>query len=472
MDSRVSVQKITGHASAILKGVLFTGISIQTVLGIVWMCCHFFHVPQFGESIFLMEVSHTLRCDEYTGILYPVFLRLAGRRHVIVYGVQLAAAFVTAWRFLRVFLPRGGWKTVWGSLAFVTIPMAMQCHMAILPCSFAASLLLEGLALLTEAVKIPGKRTLRRLAELSLCWLLLAFLLPEYLYLGAVPVALLLIFCCREWKGDGRRQLYGILLAAAFAGMIAGLGSLTCTPGFYGRLQKTPLMTLTQRVVWTSIQEDYEDWPWEMVSPVNEDIAWQAAEYADSMDKSFFPILVQAVADQSVSKEQAEAFCVEIMGLAWMWHGPEICKEILWDVLGYGASPVCLQLFLMGRGYDTYSRNYEFFLEKMPGLSRLYMDYGCWWFAVAAILTLLLQGLWLPGSRRAGRMAAGPVLCCLATAGILVIWYTMQGAGMQDYKDTVLILQLWMAWPVILTGREAQGGLPSGENAERELRRG
>ena len=465
MKSTAAIEKSIGHISAILKGILFTGISIQTVLGIVWMCCHFSHVPQFGESIFYLQVSQTLGCDEYTGILYPAFLRITGRNHVVIYGVQLAAAFAASWRFLRVFMARGKWKVLWGSLAFVTMPIAMQCHMAVLPCSFAASLLLTELSLLTEAVRKVENRTLKRLAEIALCWLALAQLLPEYRYLGAVPVVLFGLCCGFRWRENRRMLLYGILLAAAFAGMTVGISSLIRTPGLYGRLQKTPLMSLTQRVVWTSIPVDYGDWPWEMVYPVDEVRAYESAEYADGMDRVFFPAMEQAIEAQEITPGQAGDFYLEMMRMTWMWHGPEILKEILWDVLGYGASPVCLQLFLMGRGYDTYSRNYEFFLEKTPGLSRLYMDYGSWWFAVSAVLAVLLQILCGKEERKT---AEGAVWCCLITAGSLIFWYTMQGAGMQDYKNTVLIPQLWMAWPVLLWGRERVGSLSLKGNGGKE----
>ncbi len=466
---RVSVQKAAGHISALLKGVLFIGISIQTVIGIVWMCCNFPHVPQFGESIFYMQVSRTLRCDEYTGILYPVFLWIVRRNHYIVYVLQLAAAYAAARRFLRVFLPAGKWKLVWGSLALMTIPVVMQCHMAMLPCSFAASLLLLELSLLTEAVKKEEERTLGKLAQLSLCWLALALLLPEYLYLGAVPVVLFGFCCRRQWRGRRRIERYGLLMAAAFIGMILGINSLTQTQGLYGRLRKTPLMTLTQRISWTHILADYEGWPWQIVYYVNEETLLAATEYADGMDRFFFPAMERNVADQVITQEQAVGYYLTLIETAWRWHKSIIIREIAWDILGYGASPAFLQCFLAGEGYDTYSgRNYDFFLEYTPELSKFYMDYGCWWFIAAAVLTALLQVLRLSGSGAGKRTEAGPVLCCLITAGVMVLWYTMRGAGMQDYKNTAVIVQLWMAWSVLRGCREAAGACLT-ENREREI---
>jgi len=457
VKSRVSIQKALGHISAVLKGVLFIGISIQTVTGIVWMCCNFSHVPQFGDSLFYMQVSRTLRCDEYTGILYPVFLRIVRRNHFIVYGMQLAAAYAAARSFLCVFRPARGWKTVWGCLAFMTIPVVMQCHMAILPCSFAASLLLLELALLAGAVKKAENCTLKRLAEISLCWLLLALLLPEYLYLGAVPVVMFCFCSYGRWRENKRVRYHGLLLIAVFIGMTVGINSLTQTQGLYGRPQKTLLMTLTQRIAWTNILKDYESWPQQIFLWMDKDIVFQSAVYADGMDRALFPAMEQAVADHTITQRQAEEYYHALIDKAWTSHRTTIIKEIIWDMLGYGASPAVLQIFLRGRNYDFSCRNYDFFLEHSPGLSKFYMDYGSWQFNVAAALTAALQVFKLWGGRpeeKKGTVKAA--LCCVIMAGVLMFWYAMRGAGMLDYKNTAVIVQLWMAWAV-LSGRERPG---------------
>lgn len=462
------MQKAITHIMIILKGVLFIGISIQTVLGIVWMCRNFSHVPQFGESLFYIQVSRTLRCDEYTGILYPLFLWIVRRNHFVVYGIQLAAAYAASCRFLGVFLPVKNRKTLWGGLALVTIPIALQCHMAILPCSFAASLLLLELSLLAGAIREKEQPTLKKLAELSFCWLLLALLLPEYLYLGAVPVVWFYLSSYRKWRGNGRVKYYGLLLIAVFAGMIVGINSLTQTGGAYGRLQKTLLMTLTQRVAWSNLLQDQEIWPEQMKEYVDENIIWETALFADDMDNLFFPAVEQAVSDQIITGQQAEEFYLTMTRLAWIRHKSAIIKEMMWDMVGYAASPAFLQLFLVGKGYDTGIRNYDFFLEYTPGLSRFCMDYGSWWFCVAAVLTAALQGLQLLyGRRDRGKGTAWAVLCFLFTAGVMSLWYTARGAGLLDYKRTAVIVELWTAWAV-LSGWEAVSRLCLREDAERD----
>ncbi|MGN1146526.1 MAG: hypothetical protein ACI4R5_08750, partial [Acetatifactor sp.] len=71
------MQKAATHILAVVSRVIFIGLSIQIVMGILWMLGSFTGIQQFGESNFYVEVSKTLLCDEYTGILYPVLLLFA-----------------------------------------------------------------------------------------------------------------------------------------------------------------------------------------------------------------------------------------------------------------------------------------------------------------------------------------------------------------------------------------------------------
>lgn len=450
------MQKVTGHISAVIKGLLFIGIGIQTVMGIVWMCCNFPNFPQYGDSLFYMQVSKSLRCDEYTGILYPVFVRIMGGNHFAAYGVQLIAAYAAARRFLGVFLQRNKAFLTGGCLAVLTVPMVMQCHLALLPCSFAASLMLVELSLLGEAIKDEEKRTLRRLAEICLCWLALALLLPEYLYLGALPVVLFGLFCHRGFWESRKKGIYGLLLTAAFLGMILGGNSLTQTRGLYGKVHRTPLMTLTQRIAWTSLLLEFESWHEEIQDCIDREEILGSALYADGMEERFFPVMEQAIRDGTITRQQVEACYKTMIQTAWLWHKKAILKEMAWDMLGYGAAPAVIQALLEGRGYDSYSnRNYDFFLEYTPGISKLYMDYGSWWFIVMLFLAAALQIMRLFGGGRPDKKKKILfALCCFLTAGTMAFWYTMRGAGMMDYKNTVVILQLWMAWPILLSAKE------------------
>ncbi len=449
------MQKAAGYVCVILKGILFIGISIQTILGIVWMCCNFANIPSFGDSLFYFQVSETLKCDEYTGILYPLILRLTGAHQSIVYLLQLAAACGAADRFLRSFgRMKKGWR-IWGCLGLLTMPVVMQCHMALLPCSFVSSLMLLALTWLIEAVKTRERRSLKRLAMVCLCWLAEALLLPEYLFLGAVPVLLYWLCFLSRWKAAGRGAVYGLLLTAAFLGMILGINSLTQREGLYGKGDRTLLKTLVQRISWTNLLEDYEDWPWQMILYANEYTIRDAAMSADGMERLLFPAIEQAAVEQPEAGILPEEYYKTMIDTAWRWHKIVILREIAWDMLSYGASPLFLQESLKGEGYDSYNgRNYEVFLEYTPELSKRYMDLGSWWFGLMLPVSAVLQLLSLPYSTILEKKRTFHWLaCCLITIAAMIGWYTMRGAGMMDYKNTAVISLLWMAWAIVLSGR-------------------
>lgn len=85
------MKKIAAELAVILKGILFTGFSIQTVMGIVWMCFNFIHLQDFGEP---------------EGILYPVLRNASGGAYPLLYLVQLCAAFFAAHFFCKAFIRR------------------------------------------------------------------------------------------------------------------------------------------------------------------------------------------------------------------------------------------------------------------------------------------------------------------------------------------------------------------------------
>ena len=141
------MQKANGHIRAVLSRMILFGLSIQIVLGILWMGCNFGRFQEFGESRFYIEVSKNFLFDEYTGALYPVLLMLArGIEEIlpipytyVIQTLQLVAAFISGYVFLGALGVRKTGYGVLGSMAILTVPMAMQCHLAVLPHSLTLS---------------------------------------------------------------------------------------------------------------------------------------------------------------------------------------------------------------------------------------------------------------------------------------------------------------------------------------------
>ena len=62
--------------------------------------------------------------------------------------------------------------------------------------------------------------------------------------------------------------------------------------------------------------------------------------------------------------------------------------------------------------------------------------------AVAALLWIAGR---LAGRKAERRSGTAGVLLCIFTLGWIVVWYTMRGAGLMDYKCTVAVNLFWVA---------------------------
>ena len=450
MSRSIPMQKAYRHIRAVVGRIIFIGLGIQIILGILWMFCNFGNLQKFGESLFYIEVSKSFLCDEYTGALYPVLLMLVrgieGLLHIpytyVIHLLQVSAAGYAGWRFLGAVGVRKRGYRVFGSLAILTVPMAMQCHLAVLPNSLTLSAILMEFAFVAEAVGEDGPLQGKQLVKANACWLVSALLMPDYLYLGAVPVVLLWIYDAWKYrKQKGRGVFWHLLLIAAFAGMIAGTNALIQEPGCYGRPEKTVDAALFRRFNWGDLQGDWEDWPEDMKESCSFEFTREVSNYAENMEGMLQPQL-----EASVGVERAQEIYRELNKRAVNNNLKEILHQITWDAVGYTLPSAALRLFFEGRGYESFAgRNYEIMKEKMPLLTRYYVDYSGWWLVAGIVLTAIVE-LILLLQKNKKRPAMGVI--CIVSAGVLILWYIMQGAGVWDYKNGLLVGALWSVWMV------------------------
>lgn len=452
---------IIRHLRAVAGRMVFIGFSIQIVLGLLWMCCAFTEVQQFGESAFYIEASKSLLCDEYTGALYPVLLMLTrGMEDLlpipytyIMYLVQLGVALFAGYCFLgsadRV---KHRVAKIWGSLALLTFPMTLQCHMAILPNSLAGSCFLLEMAYILKTLRSKEAFQAADIAKACTGWLLAALLLPEYLYLGAVPLIIFFLYdvvhgCLRKKQKRIRSVCYHGLLIAAFVGMIVGAGSLTQVEGSYGRPQKSLETALFRRVAWSSLQNYYDVWPRDMKDIFTPEEVASIAAYADNMER-----LLQTKMEAELGADRAKEIYREFSKIILQDNTSKILHQIVWDAVGYTLPPITMQLFLNGRGYDSYvGRNYDIMRQEAPKLTGIYVDYSCWWFTVGLwLMAVLVPGVLVePVGKKRKCVGGFAVAICVISAGCMVIWYTLQGAGVWDYKNALFVGQLCLSGMIV-----------------------
>lgn len=409
----------------VARNILFIGFTLQICLGLIWMAGNFTKLQDFAPV---------------TSGVYPVLTRLAGRFFPLVYLMQAGAALYAGCRLLRK-LQAGARVCLWGSLALMTLPMAMQCHLALLPYSFVGSLELMELSFFWEADEEKDSAGLRPFAAILACYGAQCLLWPVY----AIPGAILpLISLLRKLPGmfrsrEGLRR--GLVSAVCFLAVAAaGFGFGCSGSGGEGGIPQWRWM-LAKRVCWPTLWVDWSRILEEGI--LTEDVLWRSSYYPYSMEESLKPAL-----EKAMSPEDGEALVEKMTEYAWKIHSPMIIKQIGWDVLGYGVTPLILPLQLAGDAYDSCSgRNYEIMRNEMPVATKYYVRVACGWFAVS--LLLMLAGgaaLWIAGSVRVRDVLRRgvPVLMVLFAAGMTVLYFTMQGAGIMDYKYTFWINQLWI----------------------------
>lgn len=429
------MKKAAVQICALLRSILFIGFSIQILLGLAWLCTNFMEVQSFAPT---------------GGQLYSLLMQMFGGVPQILYLLQLGAAFAAAYVLIKPYGRPGRFWRIWYVLAFMTFPMALQCHLALLPHSFVSSLVLLELGFCRGILKSEDGMSVAGLARAAACWLGLALLLPEYAWLGVIPPVLTVLLHLRQLCKHIRQLAYCIILIAAFGGMIAGLGSLASPEGKEGN-RNTFWFSMACRTAWPRLWEDHTWWSEELRALVK-NVVWDTSNNPDNMEKIFRPTL-----EQAVGEDQAQEYYREIAEVAWRLDKEQIVKQIVWDFLTYAAPTSVLQLQLSGRSYAFISgRNYEIMGMNTPRLTKYYVAYSCWWFFVALGSTALLA---MSGCVAGERFVSlrKPILPVVAViwSVVIVCFYTMQGAGIADYKYTIAVASLWSLFALVVMGRGA-----------------
>ncbi len=456
-------KRAMAHLRAICKGILFLGMGVQIGLGIIWMCCNFGRIQDFEES---------------GSVVYRGISRLFGGNAPVLYAVQLITAFGAGYYFLyhlaRYLIPQkedgerakgaGGLLrlpgrrgfAIGGSLALLTAPFSMQCHLAVLPCSFQASLFLLGLSFFLRFLALPGrafqktgqmheeelgsrrkgqeKEERGRTAEINLA--------GEEKAQGekGVPEE---AGNKRGAAGKAGSMVMGIACFCAMAVLYQGMeGSLVSEYGLEA--------AFASRLAWPTVWLDRGGWS-EELQEIAEDVSRQAGFNPENMK-----LLCQRI-KETTDEDTAREYYLQIAGHAWEMHSDMVVRQIGWDVLGYVAAPVIVPLQLTGDAYDSFTgRNYEVMGEHAPMLTSFYVKYGCWWFSCCMILSFCLAaaGLFQKQGRqlaaRCFKRCAAAALTCGFAAAVLAVLLAMRGAGLMDYKSATAIHELWLAGAFVL----------------------
>lgn len=429
------MKKAAGAVRLVIKNMLFIGFTVQICLGLFWMAGNIAKVQDFTPVD--------------TGV-YPFLLRLAGRGYGLVYLLQLCAALYAGYSLLKGLHAGGRRICLWGSLAMMTLPMAMQCHLALLPYSLVGSLGLLEISCLCGPAEEKDMFGEKALWGCLACFAAQCLLWPEYCIPGAVLPLLLLVRRLPGMLRNRERRFRGLLLAVCFlAAAAAGYGAERGGEGGRGNTAGLDWL-LVKRFSWPTLWVDWGGEP-ETFNLATSDMIWITSYYPNNMDVYLKPEL------DAMTPEAAASVMRKMVSRAWSIHYPMVVRQIGWDVLGYSVTPVILPLQLEGEAYDSCSgRNYEMMRNGTPVLTKYYVRVSCRWFTASLILLAVAVALDCIGRSSRTRESAKvfPFFAAAASAGAVVLFFTMQGAGIMDYKYTVWVNQLWIAGSVLAVGYE------------------
>lgn len=399
------------HIVCVLRRMLFIGVSIQIILGILWCITNIGGLQEFGEVPLYVEKGRSF--------IYLFQLAIAGWAGYFMMGVFACEKEDKSSRLCRI----------WGALGVMTIPGVMQCHLALLPNSIVCSLYMIMLSLGVRLLRNDIAHPAGELAKIGGLWLIAGMLMPEYRLLGGVLVLTVVILTLVKTKGKS----YLLLVFAAFTGMILGLSALMPSAG------NSIALRAVSRMVWPHFVENHGAWPIEITNVMSPKAAEEISRTADAVFLEFAPMMEEALGADNV-----DAVYWRLAKTMADIHTREIVQRIFWDGTCHVFSPYLLTRQLEGVGYQSYSgRNYEIMKAQTPGLTELYVSYEGWWFVTGIVLAAITCILTIQKGKKRFGTEMGPLF---VGAFAMVIYYTMQGSGIMDYKQTIFVSVLWMLW--------------------------
>lgn len=446
-----------------IGGLFLIGMTAQIMLGVCWAGFNLFSLQHFSESTELVEISRTLRPDEYTGILYPLLIRLGmllERGFSLpyffwLYLLQFTAAFFAGCLFVSssglVGEKRYGGAALLGAGYLTTVPQLLQMHMAVLPQSLVLSLFLTQLGIVLKQLRKKSPHKMRDFMICCVLWAGMGLLQPDYLWLGGVPIVCqMIIFCFRKEKS---RNIFCMASAAVLTVLlINGVHHITQEAGCRGNIQRTLGAALVSRLAWPHFEDNYYFWPEEVKQVMSPMEGREISLFADNVKRVLGPKF-----EETFGKEQANAYYWEMALHCFSDRTKEILPKIGEDFAAYLFVPFAIGKQLSGGGLSYTGWNFDRMWEKSKALTSMYVRYGTYSFLVGTVFAAVYLIISIARSRKAifgkgtakkERLSMWSFVICALCVLTQAVWYTMSGAGMMDYKNVPVIMALWYVCPV------------------------
>lgn len=425
----------------LIPSIIYILMGLQIVLGAGWILTGLGGVSQFEESTELIAMSRSLCIDEYTGILYPLcvkvlfglgdFIKLPGC--AFLYMLQVIAAGASYQYFLKKVVGLGKAKAWFFAGFILTLPPVAQCHAAVLPYSMASSVFI---VLLAESVVLWKKEDFysrKQLVFLGALWILSALICPDYAWFSGTAVVLSAVYYL-----FARKKLQWQLLVLCLTGIlcIGTVEALTQKEGSMGKIQKSTGAVLVQRFVWPNFGAFQDFWGEEVKALWGARDLARLAMYPEQVIYEFGPLL-----EQTYGKEQAEEIYLEMAGTAFFLNTKHILLSMLQDMTAYVCPPLTMLCQLKGLGVSYTGWNYGRMKDYAPMLTGYYVNYSLYAWVVIMVLAVLYYVLCHVEKKEKGRRNWQGLHISgflLVVSFFINIWYVLNSGNMQDYKKLIV----------------------------------
>lgn len=424
-----------------IKYFLYIAVFAQIVTGTVYLVCNFTEYIVYPETEEMVHVARGLLFDEYTGVLYPLFIRvcllvqnMAGiGYYLMAHFVQLLLLGAASLYLVGAFY--GGKKT-WIVAAYIlTFPMCMQTILMVSPFAFKASF---SFLIIGAMLRIWRKK------ENVVAWVILfgayileAFNVSDDLYLWLIPIGIFVIaYVVKKRKSEKIWKLLCLVLIAVFvfAGSI-GISNRVIDAGARGRMQRTVSSVLFQRTLWPKLNEKFDFLPIDMQSYIDLAVATESNVSSEKMIYVIGPRVDREAGFQKANELYMEAFLNQLA-----YNKRNIATAILEDFTGYLTTPYGTLKYLVGQEGSCFSSLYGAMNANNPKLVYLYFCIGfvsLFITTFGALLRMIKERLFVKNAYVRQAFFLGAVLVYQA------LWYSIGNVQGVDYRYSLLNIAIF-----------------------------
>ncbi len=416
----------------LIKYVLYIAVFAQIVSGTVYLVCNFTEYIVYPETKEMVHVARGLLFDEYTGVLYPLFIRgclgvqslLGIGYYLVAHLLQLVLVTIAVFYFVRTFFEG---KKAWIATAYiVSFPMIMQTILMVSPFAFKAAFGFVIIGAMIRLFKNNGN-------FLTWIWLLLAYVLAAFnvtddLYMWILPIGIFGVayfFKNRKSLHIAKRVCLLVIIAVIFVVTFGALNSVA-QAGNRGRMQRTVSSVLFQRTLWPELRVKFGFLPMDIRYHIDPDVAMASDASAENIIYVIGPRV-----DREVGFEKANELYMESFMNQMAYNKRAVFGAVLDDCTGYLFTPYSMLKYMAGEEGSAFSTLYGMISAKSPQMTYHYFSVG-----FVSMFVLIFAGV-LRVVRKKLLTKKACIKQFLFFLGILLyqgIWYSIANVQGVDYR--------------------------------------